>query len=154
MGKVLGDDGSGSQDSIANGIVWASRSGARVISMSLGSPQESSVIRQAVQYAIQSGVVVVASAGNDGGNRTNYPAGTQGVRAISALDKNMQKAHFASWGAHIYAACPGVDVKSTMPTSKGGYGLMSGTSMAGPVCAAAIALSIASGKPIKWKNLG
>lgn len=155
IGKVLGDDGSGSNDIIANGIVASVQAGAKVISMSLGGPQPSQAIHQAVRHALSHGVAVVAAAGNDGGTQPNYPAGYPGVIPVTAMDQNYQKANFSSYGQHVAErgmTCPGVNVISTMPGGR--YGPMSGTSMATPVCAGVIALAIAANKPLKFKQVG
>lgn len=151
MAKGLGDNGSGDQVGIANAIRYLLRNGAIVISMSLGATQGSQAIYLAVQEALQAGVQVVAAAGNAGTSQPNYPAAFPGVKAVSAMDRNFQKANFSSYGNHIWATCPGVQVKSTC---KGGsYCEMSGTSMATPVCAGVLALSIAAKKPLKFKPM-
>ncbi|MDO9509082.1 MAG: S8 family serine peptidase, partial [Thermovirgaceae bacterium] len=68
--KVL--DGSGvpsgvlATDEIIEAIYYAADNGARVISMSLGSPFQSAVEQDAVNYAHGQGVVLVAAVGNDG----------------------------------------------------------------------------------------
>ena len=64
--KVLGDNGSGAWSWIANGIVWAADNGAKVINMSLGGSTGSSTVEDAVNYAWNKGVVLVAAAGNSG----------------------------------------------------------------------------------------
>ena len=152
MAKVLDDQGSGTNDTIANGIVWLARQGAKVISLSLGGPGMSQAIAQAVQFAQQSGAIVVAAAGNNGNSQVMYPAGYRGVIAVSAMDKNGQKAHFSSYGSHIAMTAPGVDTISTCIGGK--YCPMSGTSMATPLAAGVIALSLATGKPLKYQAMG
>lgn len=153
IAKVLNDQGSGSNESIANGVVWCVRSGAKIISMSLGGPTPSTALLRSMQYASQQGVKSYVAAGNDGNTRPNYPAAfnVPGLLAISALDQNNQLASFSSFGRHIKMACPGVDINSTVP---GGYKRMSGTSMATPICAGIGAIALASKKSIKFLPLG
>lgn len=129
-GKVLNDSGSGSHAAIANGIVWAADNGAKVINMSLGGPSGSSTLQNAVNYAWNKGVVVVASAGNAGNTAANYPAYYTNALAVAATDRNDKRASFSTYGSWVDIAAPGVDVASTYINSQ--YVYMSGTSMAAP----------------------
>lgn len=147
--KALGEDGGGSDASVAEGIVWAVAHGAHVVSLSLGSPVESRVMRDAVTYALTRGVVVVAAMGNDGTNDRSYPAAFSGVIAVGATDARDALADFSQWGDWITVSAPGVEVMSTLPTyaadvNRHGYpqryGAMDGTSMATPAVAGLAAL--------------
>lgn len=135
--KVLGGDGSGSTSGIAQGIVSAVKAGAKVISLSLGGPSESSVLRDAVNQALSAGVVVVAAAGNDGTTTKNYPAAYPGVIAVGASTKTDGRASFSQYGSWLSVAAPGEGIYSTVP---GKYQSMSGTSMAAPQVAGVAAL--------------
>ncbi|HSW11032.1 MAG TPA: S8 family serine peptidase, partial [Bacillota bacterium] len=73
-GKVLGDNGSGTWSSVANGIIWAADNGAHVINMSLGGTSHSATVEDAVNYAWGRGVVLVAAAGNSNTSTLTYPA--------------------------------------------------------------------------------
>ena len=73
-GKVLGDDGAGSVSTVVGGIVWAADNGAKVINMSLG--RDAPCVRSeadAVNYAWQRGVVIVAAAGNESTGSAGSP---------------------------------------------------------------------------------
>lgn len=129
-GKVLDDTGSGSHAAIANGIVWAADNGAKVINMSLGGTAGSTTLQNAVNYATNKGVLVVASAGNAGNTRANYPAYYTNALAVAATDRNDARASFSTYGSWVDIAAPGVDVASTYIGSQ--YVYMSGTSMAAP----------------------
>lgn len=154
IAKVLGDNGSGSNEMIANGIAWLAQTGVKVINLSLGGPQSSSILLRACQYATGKGVKLVVAAGNDGSSRPSYPAAFNipGLFAVSALEQSLQKTDFSSWGSHIKMACPGRELLSTCKGNR--YCNMSGTSMASPVCAGALAVAIAAGKPLKFQPLG
>lgn len=142
IGKVLGDDGSGSGQMVANGILWAITKKAHIISMSLGSPYNDPQIHNAIQQAIQAGIIVICAAGNDGvDNSVNYPG--KYTCAVSAYDKNFQLAEFSSRGPEVIVSAPGVDIISTFLLSQGGYASLSGTSMATPFVAGVIALYLA-----------
>lgn len=149
IGKVLDDEGSGYNSWIADGIRYCVDSGADIISASLGGPY-SSIIKNAVDFALSEGVIVVAAAGNESSSSVGYPAAYEGVYSISATDVNDKLAWFSNYGK-IDFACPGVEILSTVP---GGYDRMSGTSMATPICAGIIALYKARGIPYKVENIG
>lgn len=136
--KVLDDDGYGYYSWVANGIKWAADKGATVINMSLGGSGSSSTLQNAVNYAWNKGVVIVAAAGNSGNSSPTYPAYYPNVIAVAATDSNDVKASWSSFGKWVDVAAPGVDIFSTFPNhpytiNKGlGYDLGSGTSMSTP----------------------
>ncbi|MFC4439256.1 MULTISPECIES: S8 family peptidase [Natrialbaceae] len=133
--KVLECDGSGSFSDIAAGIEYTADQGWDVCSMSLGGSQ-SDAVSDAVTYAHERGVFLVAAAGNDGpcSDCVGYPAAEPEVVAISATDDDDNLADFSSTGPEIELAAPGEDVYSTVA---GGYDTFSGTSMACPHVAGA-----------------
>jgi thermitase len=129
--KVLDDTGSGNYSWVANGVRWATDNGAKVINMSLGGTTPSSTLQSAIDYAWSKGVVVVAAAGNSGTNAQHYPAAFPNALAVGATDKTDAKASYSNYGSSwVDVAGPGSSILST--TVDGGYGLMSGTSMATP----------------------
>lgn len=141
IGKVLGDSGSGSVDGIAAGIDWAVEQGADVISMSLGGPGTDTYIPAAFARADAAGVLLVVAAGNDGNGRpVNYPGAYPQAIAISAVDSAKRLASFSCTGAKIELCGPGVNVRSTYPGDR--FADMSGTSMATPNVAGALALAV------------
>lgn len=143
IAKVLGDNGSGSNQSVADGIDYLRESGCQVISMSLGGPQPDPYIQAACQRATKAGVFLVCAAGNSGRNSVpNYPAAWNDVCvAVGAVDRNGNVANFSSWGEYVDIACYGQDVLAGVPG--GGYARMSGTSMATPICAGVVCLILA-----------
>ncbi|MFO8115183.1 MAG: S8 family peptidase [Halorubrum sp.] len=143
--KVLACDGSGSFDDIAAGIEWSADQGHDVQSMSLGADSDSSVVADAVGYAADRGVVMVAAAGNSGPctDCVGFPARDDRVIAVSATDENDDLADFSSTGPEVEIAAPGVDTLSTVPRDD--YAEFSGTSMACPHVAGAAAQVIADG---------
>nr|WP_245838792.1 S8 family peptidase [Marininema halotolerans] len=143
--KVLGADGSGDNETVAKGIQDAADAGASVISLSLGSPEKSQVVEDAVNYASEKGAVVVAAAGNDGSSTPSYPGGSEKAIGVGATDQNDAKADFSNYGADwVDVAAPGVDILSTVPGGK--YEEMSGTSMATPHVAGVAGLVASTGK--------
>ncbi|WP_374194799.1 type VII secretion-associated serine protease mycosin [Streptomyces sp. VRA16 Mangrove soil] len=98
-------------------------------------------LQRAVDEALAKGIVVVASAGNDGmggkAGRT-YPASYEGVLAVAASDRNNERAAFSQAGDWVGVAAPGVDMVSTVP--QGGQCSDNGTSFSAPYVAAVAAL--------------
>ncbi len=142
IGKVLGDDGSGSSATVAAGIDWACDSGSDVISLSLGSPEPDDVLLAAVERAASKGKFIIAAAGNDGrDNSVNYPARWRDTIAVAAVDQNGQVADFSSRGPEVDIAAPGENILSTW--LNGGYARLSGTSMATPFVAGVVTLALA-----------
>jgi thermitase len=142
--KVLDAAGRGNDATIAEGIVYAADHGAKVASMSLGLYKRSKVIEDALQYALDHDVVLVASAGNNNAENDpttapHLPSTYPGVIEVAATDAQDKKASFSNYGKTVSVAAPGVDILSTLPTYDVGrplnYGKMSGTSMASPFVA-------------------
>jgi subtilisin family serine protease len=145
VGKVLGDDGSGSERDVAAGIDWAVERGARIISMSLGSAQPSVAIKRSMERALGAGRFVICAAGNDGGRESvNYPAKWPGPVIVGAVDREGRLAVFSSRGEEMRErgiCAPGQDVLSTY--LGGSYARLSGTSMATPFVTGVVALALA-----------
>ncbi len=139
--RALGSSGIGTIESIAQAIIDATTDGADVISMSLGdyAPTPPRVIRDAVEFALERDVIVVAAAGNSNQDAGHHmPANIEGVIAVAAVDPSLRKASFSNTNASLQRpiAAPGVDILSLVPD--GGYETKSGTSMATPLVAGLI----------------
>ncbi|WP_019412493.1 S8 family serine peptidase [Paenisporosarcina sp. TG20] len=170
--KVLGDNGSGYSDDIAAAIRHAADQATytgtkTVINMSLGSAGNDSLISNAVTYAYNKGVLVVAAAGNEGPNQgtIGYPGALVNAVAVAALENVQQNgtyriADFSSRGyastdgdyyinqGDVEISAPGAAIYSTW--NNGGYNTISGTSMATPHVAG-LASKIWSANP-GWTN--
>jgi len=139
-GKVLNDSGSGAYSWVAQGIMWAARQKAKVISMSLSGPSPSTTLRRAVNRVWRRGVVLVAAAGNYSSSTPRYPAFYRNCIAVAATDQNDNKAWFSNYGANwVDVAAPGVSIYSTLPNHPNqiglNYGSLNGTSMSTPFVA-------------------
>lgn len=164
--RVLNDAGSGTTDDILAAVNWAVEHNLDVINLSLGRSTDMGSIAEATfQAAYDSGLVIVAAAGNSGnprgkGSNTIYPANYSSVIAVAATDSNNNRASFSSTGNNVEIAAPGAGVHSTWndtdsysnPQPVCDYGDAdqcykdgSGTSMASPQVAGVAALIIAGG---------
>lgn len=136
--KVLGNDGSGSMDAVARAIIFAVECKVHMVVMSLGAPVGSERLLLAIQAAEKADIPVVCAAGNDGG-RVSYPAAYESTIAVGAVDEEGQICEFSSRGREIDVAAPGHRIRSAW--LQGGYATLSGTSMAAPFVAGALALA-------------
>lgn len=143
--QVLDDEGYGYDDQIAPGVRYAVDNGADVINLSLGSEYSTDILENAIEYAVENGVVVVAALGNDSSNVNTepfYPACYNGVFGVTATTYEGAAADFTNYGTDCAdIAAPGEYIYATYFAGvpeydfDTEYGYLSGTSMATPVVA-------------------
>ncbi|HET7034637.1 MAG TPA: S8 family serine peptidase [Thermomicrobiaceae bacterium] len=140
--KILDQNGVGSTANFVAGINYAVSQGARVINISAGGIDDSQALEDALRNAEMHGAVVVAATGNDGIDAPSYPAAVSSVLAVSASDQHDAVPGFATYGAYVDLAAPGVDIASTWWSAVGGDSrtVASGTSAAAPFVSGAAAL--------------
>ncbi|PAQ13339.1 hypothetical protein CD798_15605 [Bacillaceae bacterium SAOS 7] len=136
--KVLGEKGRGTSSDIALGIKHAVNVGAKVINLSLGATSFDKVIEEAIVYATEHHVTVVAAAGNDGKEKLSYPASSKHTISVGATDKYGELASFSNYGTGLDLTAPGESIPSLVVS--GEVMLASGTSMATPYVAAQVGL--------------
>ena len=83
--------------SVAEAILTAVDKGSAIINLSLGGYAESQILRNAVEYARDNGVVVVAASGNDGVRGVSYPARFDSVIGVGALTAEDTVASFSNF---------------------------------------------------------
>ena len=151
-GKVLGDDGFGTDRSVIAGMDWALDQGCHVISMSLGAATRigdsaNDDYEQIGQVCLDAGTLVVAAAGNESSRPQQVapvgsPANASTILAVGAVDRAFVPAPFSCGGLNpgqeVDVAAPGVDILSSLPGNK--YDRWDGTSMATPHVAGVAAL--------------
>ena len=133
--KVLSSSGRGSDSGVSAAIIYAADHGAKIINLSLGGPGFTWTQERAVNYAVARGVVVVASAGNNGNSTPNYPAAYANALAVAATTPSNQRASFSNFGSYVDLAAPGYDILSLRVGT--GSVRYDGTSMASPHVAGA-----------------
>lgn len=140
---------------IARGIIYAMNSGAQVINLSLGWPEEqdSDVMKEAIAEAERRGIIIVAAAGNDSTSSLLRPCQYKGVICVAAHRPDGALASFSNFGFGVDIAAPGTEILSTIPMhirSKRlpgfqGYDYLSGTSQATPFVTGAVAEMLSRG---------
>lgn len=139
--RFLDKDGLGTASGAIKALVYASRTGARVVNNSWGGNKYNQLVFDTMK---NSDCLFVCAAGNeayDNDIRPVYPAGyeSDNILSVTAHDRNNNFPRFANRGeTTVDLAAPGVDIHSTLPKNK--YGDMSGTSMATPHVAGAATL--------------
>jgi serine protease len=173
--KVLDYSGSGTAQSLADGLYWAADHGAQVVNMSLGwAPgyNPGSTVANAVAYAYNHGVVLLASSGNAGTGTVSYPAAYSQVIAVGATRYDDARASYSQYGSALEICAPGGDIgvdqngdgygdgvlqmtftgydpgppQQLADPTDFGYWFYDGTSMACPHATALVALIIAHGQ--------
>lgn len=148
--KIVNNTGRGNTSDLIAAIEWATETckdtdisnDIHIISMSLGSNSRVTALETACSQAYDSGILLVAGAGNDGnrrgtGDSVDYPGAYSSVIAVAATDSMDNRASFSSTGPAVELAAPGVNILSTYLD---GWALLSGTSMACPHVAGTAAL--------------
>lgn len=152
--KVLNGDGLGSMANVMDGITYALNIKADILSISLGMKYDIPLIlKQRIIEAVEQGVTIVSAVGNNGDHTPNNPARMDEVIGVGGLDIDMNITQFTNSGYDVLA--PSVDILSTYKDGK--YAKLTGTSMASPLVAGAIALLIShnrkQGKKLKPKEI-
>ncbi len=145
--RVLDANGIGTYSNVAAAIVRAADEGAQVINLSIGGSNPSSLLENAINYAISKQVTVVAAAGNTGGN-VLYPAAYAPVVAVGSVDANLQRSSFSSYLPQLDTLAPGSNILTTALNQS--YKTVSGTSFAAAEVSGIVALDLAAGYPITF----
>jgi subtilase family protein len=138
---ALGEGRQLATSDIVAGIVEATRRGPGVINLSLGGPDRDSLIEQAVSLAVRSGSLVVAAAGNEGGDGTpaGYPAALPHVLTVGATSRSGGVAGFSTPSRFVDLAAPGADMLVASAQSNEWRNGVSGTSFSAPLVSGAAA---------------
>ncbi len=135
------------EDDLACALLYAGRSGARVINLSLGDDTGSRLLEDLVAWLLGRGITVVASSGNTGDGRAHYPSDYPGVISVgsaSLIAGSLLRSPFSSFGPGLDLLAPGGGILTT--DLNGQWTTVSGTSMAAPFVSAAAAMALARGE--------
>jgi serine protease len=166
--RVLGVDGGTDADiseairyavGLENDTLKVAAEPAHIVNMSFGAPGFSETVQNAVLDARAAGAILVAAAGNERTGLDYFPASSEGVISVSAVDLNLQRASYSNFGPTIDVAAPGGDtgdgVLSTLGNDNGefSYVFYHGTSMAAPHVAGVVALMLAANPKLDPKDI-
>jgi hypothetical protein len=157
--RVLNADGSGSLSQVVSGIYWAADRGVNVINLSLGSIDPSTTLYNALKYARDRGVYIVAAAGNKNTNGIEFPAryskdaGLTGfLFGVSSVDSTYILSSFANYGTDLFMSAPGEKIVSAFPGSQ--VAQMTGTSFAAPLTTGIVAFVMSEMAPAQRGMVG
>lgn len=153
--KVLDQHGSGSYQNIIDGIRyaadWIGPNGekVRILNLSLGGPDPTPELEQAILHAVSLGILICVASGNEGDNQEGtfeygYPALYNESITVAACDFHKKLAPFSNNHLEVDFIAAGVNVFSTYLNNS--YAYLSGTSMATPHIAGMFALVIKIGE--------
>lgn len=140
---VLDENGKGSIEKLTEGIRWSITQKVDIINLSIGFQSDSVELKKIVNKATDSGIIVVAAAGNTYGLSMDYPAQYENVISVNAIDSDLNLIDAAALGGTDFVA-PGEDILST--DSQGGYSLYSGTSFSSAYITGALSIWLAEYK--------
>ena len=146
--RVLDASGLGTYSDVAQAIVYAVDHGAQVINLSLGGTNPAVILENAVNYATENNVTIVAATGNTGSTAPLYPAHYENVIAVGSIDEDGSISSFSNLGADRWA--PGRHILTT--GVDGDYVFQNGTSFAAPQISGQKALEL-SGINIDPENV-
>jgi len=135
---------SGELDDAAAAVMYAADNGAQIMSNSWGIFSYSNLVKDAIDYAYDQGVVLVAGAGNFDVDQKLYPAALDNVIAVAATNHKDERVALSNWGSEfgrwVDVAAPGADIWSTVFNDT--YVPFGGTSMATPHVAGVVGLML------------
>ncbi|MGH9776051.1 MAG: S8 family peptidase [Candidatus Acidiferrales bacterium] len=137
--KAFRSDGTGYTSDIVRAIYFAVQNHANVINMSFDFTSFSGELSKAISNAEKSGLICVASAGNDGKAEVVYPAGLSGVMGVASTNDLDERSSYSNYGPQVvWVAAPGENIVSTFPYDT--YASSSGTSFSAPLVSGTAAL--------------
>jgi hypothetical protein len=140
----VGDE-SGKADSyaLAAGILAAIDAGAQIINCSMGTTENNPLIEDAVLYARERNVLIVAASGNSEQADASYPAAYPSVISVGAVDARGEHLDFSNYGTYLSLTAPGYEIDAAWPGNQ--YVRISGTSASAPIVTGAIAATMSNG---------
>jgi len=137
--KAFSSDGSAYLSDILRAINFAVQKKAKVINMSFSRSTSSAELKTALDKAAASGVIAVASAGNEGVKALRWPAAFENVVGVASTSNSDARSDFSNYGSSlVWVAAPGEGVVTTYP--RGNYAAVWGTSFSTPIAAGTVAL--------------
>ena len=143
----VGDDlGQADSFALAAGILAAVDAGVQIINISMGTSENNPLIEEAVLYAHDQNVVIVAAAGNSEQADASYPAAYPSVISVGSVDARGQHLDFSNYGTYLSVTAPGFAINAAWPGNR--YSRVSGTSASAPIVTGAIAATMSNGRGV------
>ena len=141
--RISDDDGKADSFAMAAGILAAVDEGVDLINISMGTPVDNPLIAEAVAYANDHDVLIIASSGNSEGADATYPAAYPSVISVGAVDARGEHLEFSNYGKYLSLTAPGYGVNAAWPGNR--HTRLSGTSASAPIVTGAIAATMSNG---------
>ena len=109
--KVMNQTGSGTTETVSQGIDFAVAQGAKVINLSLTATTDDPIFKASIDAALASNVIIVAAAGNDGTGTVSYPAAYPGVISVGAVRYDATRSYYSNYGTGLQIMAPGGDTR-------------------------------------------
>eukprot|EP01112_Ceratiomyxa_fruticulosa_P004692 TRINITY_DN1523_c0_g2_i1.p1 TRINITY_DN1523_c0_g2~~TRINITY_DN1523_c0_g2_i1.p1 ORF type:complete len:394 (+),score=82.69 TRINITY_DN1523_c0_g2_i1:128-1309(+) len=157
--KVLSSQGTGSNAGVIDGVNWVVvsynyRKNPSLVNMSLGGGV-SNALDAAVNAASEAGIPFVVAAGNNNQDACNSsPARARDAITIAASTNTDSRATFSNYGKCVSLFAPGKDILGAWIGSPNAYNTISGTSMASPHTAGAVAVYLGANLAVPADMLG
>jgi len=144
--RVSDDYGKADSFALAAGILAAIDAGAQIINISMGTTENNPLIEDAVLYAHERDILIVAASGNSEQSEACYPAAYPSVISVGAVDARGEHLDFSNYGTYLSVTAPGFAIEAAWPGNQ--YYLISGTSASAPIVTGAIAATMSSGRGV------
>jgi subtilisin family serine protease len=144
--RVTDETGQADAFDLAAGILAAVDAGAQIINCSMGTTVDNPLIEEAVLFARDHGVLIVAAAGNSEQAEASYPAAYPSVISVGAVDARGEHLNFSNYGTYLSLTAPGYEVNTAWPGNA--YTKMSGTSVSAPLVTGSIAATMSNGNGV------
>jgi subtilisin family serine protease len=145
--RAFRPDGTGYLSDVLRALYYATANNANIVNMSFSFGGYSPEFRQAVDYAQRRGLVLVASAGNNGSDQAVYPAAFPGVIGVGSTNSFDQRSSFSNYGSQlVWVAAPGEQLITSYPYST--YSAVSGTSFSTAIVSGTVSLMLDRGQTV------
>jgi thermitase len=140
IAKAADSDGIATSWSVLEGVVFCVENGARLINVSLGSPNQLTGFSEFLDWVDASDAIIISPIGNNDLRTTLYPAGYSKVLCVTGLLPDNTKAPFSNWDSGAKVSAPATGMRSAW--HDGGTAIWSGTSFSAPLVTACIASAL------------
>jgi subtilisin family serine protease len=150
---VVNYKGTGTVSHIVKGIMAAADDyNCKIINLSVGTRGDHlNSMSDAVEYALEKGIIVVAAAGNNGNSTLIYPACLNGVIGVGAVDSEGNVASYSQRNTSVDVTAQGSSMY--IPVYTGGYSIRQGTSFSAPVVTGMLTLLLGIDNTIEWEQM-